>query len=329
MKQNLQRTPNSNEGEVSMRANREKTDVKPKRAKKGKTLFMSGYAYYAMLLPFLVLFVLFTVVPIISSMVLSFTDYDMISLPTFVGIKNYLYMFTEDSTIFTVLKNTLLFAVITGPLSYILAFLLAWLINEFRPAVRNLFSFLFYAPALVGASGYLIWQNLFSSDSYGYINNLLISLGLITEPIRWMKDPQYNMIVIMIVQLWMSMGVTFLANLSGLQNVNEELYEAGAIDGVRTRWHELWYITLPSMKSILFFGAVMQIQAVFSIGPLVTVLAGYPSVNHSVDTLVSYITDVGSVSYEMGYAAALSVVLFGIMALFRLLVGNFLKLLEK
>lgn len=294
------------------------------RKRKNKS-FKSDYVYYLMLVPFMGLFVLFTVIPIVSSMVLSFTDYDMISTPTFVGIKNYLYMLTEDSTIFTVLKNTILFAVITGPLSYICAFLLAWLINEFRPGVRNFFSFLFYAPALVGASGYLIWQNLFSADSYGYINNFLMSLGILTEPIRWLKDPQYNMIVIMIVQLWMSMGVTFLANISGLQNVNQELYEAGAIDGIRTRWHELWYITIPSMKSILFFGAIMQIQTVFSIGPLVTVLAGYPSVNHSVDTLVSYITDVGSVSYEMGYASALSVVLFGMMALFRLVVGNVLK----
>lgn len=189
------------------------------KQKKNK-LFKSDYVYYLMLVPFMGLFVLFTVIPIVSSMVLSFTDYDMISTPTFVGIKNYLYMITEDSTIFTVLKNTVLFAVITGPLSYICAFLLAWLINEFRPGVRNFFSFLFYAPALVGASGYLIWQNLFSADSYGYINNFLMSLGILTEPIRWLKDPQYNMIVIMIVQLWMSMGVTFLANISGLQNVN-------------------------------------------------------------------------------------------------------------
>ena len=299
--------------------------IEQKERKRKNKSFKSDYVYYLMLVPFMGLFVLFTVIPIVSSMVLSFTDYDMISAPTFVGIKNYLYMLTEDSTIFTVLKNTILFAVITGPLSYICAFLLAWLINEFRPGVRNFFSFLFYAPDLVGASGYLIWQNQFSADSYGYINNFLMSLGILTEPIRWLKDPQYNMIVIMIVQLWMSMGVTFLANISGLQNVNQELYEAGAIDGIRTRWHELWYITIPSMKSILFFGAIMQIQTVFSIGPLVTVLAGYPSVNHSVDTLVSYITDVGSVSYEMGYASALSVVLFGMMALFRLVVGNVLK----
>lgn len=302
--------------------------MKIKRAKQKKRRgLLDGASYYWMLLPFMGLFLLFTVVPVGSSMVLSFTDYDMIAIPSFVGLKNYLYMFTEDGTVFTVLKNTLLFAIITGPLSFILSFLLAWLINEFSKGVRSFFAFLFYAPALIGGSAYLIWQNMFSGDSYGYMNNILMTLGLITEPIQWFKNPEYNMIIIMIIQLWMSMGVSFLANLSGLQNVNQELYEAGALDGIRTRWHELWYITLPSMKSILFFGAVMQIQAVFSIGPLITVLAGYPSVNNSVDTLVSYISDVGGVRYEMGYASALSVVLFGLMALFRIVVGNAMKLI--
>lgn len=314
-------------GTVCKRREVEILMIKKKKTKKKGLL--NSPAYYTMLLPFMIPFILFTVVPIFSSLVLSFTDYDTISAPVFVGLKNYLYMITEDSAILTVLKNTLLFAVVTGPLSFVFSFLLAWLINELSHGARAFFAFLFYAPALVGGSAYLIWQTLFSGDSYGYINNILMTLGLITEPIRWFKDTNYNMIIIMVVQLWMSMGVSFLANLSGLQNVNPELYEAGAIDGIRTRWHELWYITLPSMKSILFFGAVMQIQAVFSIGPLVSILAGYPSVDNSVDTLVSYITDVGSVQYEMGYASALSVLLFGMMALFRILVGNAMKLIDE
>ncbi len=302
-------------------------EIKSKKLKsKG---LLTGPAYYVMLIPFMGLFALFTLVPIGASMVLSFFDYDMISTPIFVGLQNYMHMVTEDKTIFIVLKNTLIFSVIVGPLSYILALLLAWLINEFSHTVRTIFAFVFYTPALVGGSAYVIWQNLFSGDSYGYMNNILLSIGLITEPIIWFKDTSYNMIIIIIVQLWMSMGVSFLANLSGLQNVDTELYEAGAIDGIRSRWHELWYVTLPSMKSILFFSAVMQIQSSFSVGPVITALAGYPSVNNSVDTLVSYISDVGSVQYEMGYAAALSVILFGMMAIFRVVVGNLMKLLGK
>ncbi len=284
--------------------------------------------YYIIILPFLLLFFLFTILPMLSSVVLSFFDYDTVSTPIFVGFKNYIRMITGDKTFVTVLGNTLKFAVITGPISFILAFLLAWMINEFKPIVRSILAFLFYAPALVG-NAYFIWQILFSGDSYGYLNNFLLSLGLITDPIQWFKDASYNMTIIMIVQLWMSMGVSFLSNVAGLQNVDTEMYEAGAIDGIRTRWHELWYITLPSMKNILLFGAVMQIQAVFSISTIVTQLAGYPSVNNSVDTLVSLITDVGTMRYEMGYASTLSVFLFLMILFVRFIVGGALNLLGK
>lgn len=217
---------------------------------------------------------------------------------------------------------------ITGPVSFFLAFLLAWLINEFRPGMRSLLAFLFYAPALIG-NVYYIWQVAFSSDSYGYANSLLLSWGLITEPILWFRDVRFSMIIVMIVQLWLSIGISFLADIAGLQNVNPELYEAGAIDGIRTRWHELWYITLPSMKSILLFGAVMQIQATFSISAVPMALAGFPSVNNSVDTLVTHLMDVGTQRYELGYAAAVSVFLFMLMALFRILVGKALDLMGK
>lgn len=279
-------------------------------------------------LPFLLLFFVFTVLPILSSIVLSFFDYDMVSTPVFGGLDNYLRLFTNDSVFLKVLANTLKFSVITGPLSFCLAFLLAWMINEFHPVVRSVLAFLFYAPALVG-NAYFIWQVLFSGDSLGYMNNFLISLGLITEPIQWFKNVNYNMTIIMIIQLWMSMGVSFLSNLAGLQNVNTELYEAGAIDGIKGRWHELWYITMPSMKNILLFSAVMQIQSVFSIGPIITQLAGYPSVNNSVDTIVSFISDVGTTRYEMGYASTLSVVLFVMILFFRYVVGYLLKLIGK
>ncbi len=285
-------------------------------------------AYGIILIPFLSLFFLFTVLPIISSMVLSFFDYDMVSTPVFNGLKNYIRLFTGDTTFMTVFVNTLKFSVITGPVGFLLSFILAWMINEFTPVVRTILTFLFYAPALVG-NAYFIWQILFSGDSFGYANNFLISFGLTTEPIQWFKNPEYNMTIIMIIQLWMGMGVSFLSNIAGLQNVNTDLYEAGAIDGIKTRWHELWYITLPSMKDILFFSAIMQIQAVFSIGAIVTTLAGYPSVNNSVDTIVSYITDVGATRYEMGYASTISVILFIVILFFRYVVVALLKLIGK
>ena len=221
-----------------------------------------------------------------------------------------------------------MFAVVTGPLGFMLSFMLAWMINELGPKTRTVLSFLFYSPALMG-NVYFIWQVMFSGDSYAYINNLLISFGFITEPIQWFQNTEYNFILIVVIQLWMSMGMSFLANIAGLQNVNTELYEAGAIDGIKTRWHELWYITMPSMKTILLFSAVMQIQTAFSMGSLQQTLVGYPSVNNSVDTLVLLITDVGTARYEMGYAAALSVFLFVVIIIFRYAIGALLNLVGK
>ncbi len=279
--------------------------------------------FIVMLLPFLILFTVFTLIPIAASVVLSFFDYDVVNIPSFVGLGNYLKMFVNDYEFPIAVANTLKFAVVTGPISFVLAFLLAWMINEFGPKTRSVLSFLFYSPALVG-NGYFIWQIAFSGDSYGYINSLLISMGLITDPIVWFRDPNYAFTIVMIVQLWMSMGISFLANIAGLNNVDEAMYEAGAIDGIRNRWAELWFITVPSMKSILLFSAVMQVQSTFSISAVATTLTGFPSVNHSTETILTHITDVGTIRFDMGYASALSVFLFALMMIVRLVLGRLL-----
>lgn len=285
-------------------------------------------AFYLMLAPFFILFFTFTILPVLTSVVLSFFNFDAVSMPTFAGFDNYLRMFVQDDVFPTALRNTLVFAIVTGPIGFMLAFVLAWMVNEFNPAVRTLLSFLFYAPALTG-NVYFIWKILFSGDSYGYLNSTMMSLGLIVDPVQWLKSPSYAMPIIIIVQLWLSLGITFLANISGLQNVNPELYEAGAIDGVKSRWHELWYITLPSMREILMFGCVMQIQSAFSVSAVAIELCGYPSVNNSVDTIVSLLSDVGNARYEMGYAAAISVFLFILMAVTKNLMFKLINLAGK
>ncbi len=295
---------------------------------KTKKLTSEDFSFYAIMAPFLIFFFLFNILPVLSSVTLSLFDYDMVSNPIFVGFENYSRMFSGDDVFMKVLGNTLRFSIVAGPVSFLLSFMLAWMINEFTKTLRVILTFIFYAPALVG-NAYFIWQILFSGDSYGYLNNILMSFGFITEPINWFQNTSYNMTIIIIVQLWMSMGVSFLANIAGLQNVSEELYEAAAIDGVRSRWHELWYVTLPSMKSILLFSSVMQIQAVFSVSTVITTLAGYPSVNNSVDTLVSYISDIGTTRYEMGYASALSMFLFVMVLAFRFGIGALLNLVGK
>ena len=274
-----------------------------------------------MMLPFLAVFILFMIVPVFSSLVLSFFKYDMINAPKFSGLQNYFRMFIEDKVFMISLKNTLMFAVVTGPLGFMLSFMLAWMINELGPKTRTVLSFLFYSPALMG-NVYFIWQVMFSGDSYGYVNSLLMSMNLISEPIQWFNDANYAMPLVIIVQLWMSMGVSFLANISGLQNVDSALYEAGAIDGIRNRWQELWYITMPSMSTILLFSAVMQIQSSFSVSAIATTLTGFPSVNYSTHTIVTHLSDVSGARFEMGYAAALSVFLFALMAVTRVVIGK-------
>ncbi len=279
---------------------------------------------YVLLAPFLTFFTLMIVLPILSSIVLSFTNFDMVSFPKFAGLDNYIRMFLQDDIFPVVLKNTILLAILTGPTGFLLSFVLAWFINEFGRGMRTLFSFMFYAPTLAGHAIY-IWQIAFNSDSYGYVNSLLLSLGVIVEPIAWLSSTQYIVPLVVIIQLWSGLGISFLSNVSGLQNINGELYEAGAIDGIRNRWQELWYITLPGMKNMLLFSAVMQIAGSFSISGIIQQLAGYPTVGYAADTIVSYLGDVGTVKYEMGYASALSVALFLLMVGTRWLTAKLLN----
>lgn len=292
--------------------------------KKLITTIKDRWQIYLLIAPFLILFFIMTVLPVLSSVVLSFFNFDMVSMPKFSGLDNYLRMFIQDDVFPTVLKNTLVLAILTGPMGFLLSFVLAWMINEFGPGMRTILSFMFYVPALVGNALY-IWTVIFANDSYGYMNSFLLSSGFITEPIQWFSNESYIVPIVVIIQLWMSMGVSFLANISALQNINPELFEAGAVDGIRNRWQELWYITLPGMQHMLLFSAVMQIASAFSISAVITTLAGYPTVGYAADTIVSYLTDVGSVKYEMGYASALSVILFVLMFSTRKLIVQLLK----
>ena len=298
--------------------------------KKPKTLYTlkEQSPLFFMLAPFSIFFFLFTIIPIVSSLVLGFTSYDLLSLPKFIGIENFTRMFVQDEIFGTIIKNTLVFAVIAGPIGFLLSFVLAWFVNEFSPLTRTVLSFMFYSPALIG-NAYFIWKVLFSGESYGYLNSLLLSMGVITEPVLWLKTPQYLMPIIIIVQLWQSMGISFLSNISGLQNVSSDLYEAGSIDGIRSRWQELRYITLPCISHMLLFSAVMQIQSSFSVSAIAIELAGFPSTQHAVDTVVSHMTDVATVRFEFGYASAIALILFVMMFSTRMIIGKVFSIIER
>ncbi len=267
---------------------------------------------YLFIAPFGILFGLFTVIPVVLSIVLSFTYFNMLQPPKWVGWSNYIRLFFEDEIFLLAVKNTLIFAAITGPVSYMACFLFAWLINELRPKLRAFLTLLFYAPSISG-SAFLIWQIMFSGDMYGYINGLLLRLGFINRPIQWLITPQYMMPIVIIVALWMSLGTSFLAFIAGLQGVDEQLYEAGAIDGVRNRWQELWYLTLPQMRPYLMFGAIMSITGSFTAAGQISALTGFPPTDYATWTVMQHLQDYGYIRYEMGYAASIAVVLFLVM----------------
>jgi multiple sugar transport system permease protein len=274
--------------------------------------------------PFAILFFTFTILPVVMSLGISFTYFNLLEPPQFIGLDNYLKMFLEDDVFIIALKNTLILAVVTGPVSYLLAFVFAWLINELGPKLRAFMTLIFYAPSISG-NAFLMWLIIFSGDIHGYANAFLINYGFTSDPILWLKDPQYMMIVIIIVQLWLSLGVSFLAFIAGLQSVDRTLYEAGAIDGIRNRWQELWFITLPSMRPQLMFGAVMQITTSLAIAQVSMQLVGFPSVQYAGHTIVTHLIDYGTVRFDLGYASAIATVLFVIMITTNLIVRQILR----
>lgn len=300
--------------------------IKPKS--KAKITYRQDIAknwrVYLMSLPYLLFFFFFVVLPIIASVFLSFTYYNMLQAPSFIGFNNYFNLIVTDTVFLKALKNTLLFAVLTGPVSYFLCLIVAWFINELPRYLRVLMTLIFYAPSL-SSSVYFIWQYLFSGDSYGLINGFLMKLGIIYEPIQWLSDEKYTLIVVMIVQVWMSLGTSFLAFIAGFQGIDKSLYEAGDVDGIKNRYQEFFYITFPLLKPQLLFSAVMQIVTSFSVSTVSQQLCGLPSTNYSAHTIVLHITDYGNIRYEMGYACAISVVLFIIMLLTRKLIDFLLS----
>jgi multiple sugar transport system permease protein len=298
--------------------------TKEQKKQRRQIEFQKNKPLYTLLAPYFVLFFVFTVLPVVTSIILSFSYFNMLELPTFAGWDNYRKLFFEDDVFMVAVKNTFMFAIITGPIGYFAAFFFAWLVNELKPKIRAVMTLIFYAPSISGGA-YIIWKLIFSGDIYGYLNAALINWGFITEPIQWLQNPSFIPWIIIIVKLWMSLGVSFLAFVAGLQGVDRSLYEAGAVDGIKNRWQELWYITLPSMKPQLMFSAVIQITASLAIAQVPMQVAGFPSVENAGHTVVTHLIYHGTTKFELGYASAIATVLFIVMLGSNLLVQKLLR----
>jgi len=281
----------------------------PERISKFKKFIRKNGIGYLFLAPFVILFTIFTVAPVLTAIGLSFTDYNMMQTPHFVGFNNYKLLFLDDDVFRIALSNTIKFAIITGPVGYILSFIAAWVINQLK--CKRAFALAFYAPSITsGVAMATIWMILFNGDRLGYLNYFLLRIGVISEPVMWTIDPTYIMGVVVFVQLWMSMGTGFLVFLAGLQNVDRSMYEAGAIDGVRSKFQELFLITLPAMKPQLLFGAINSITGSFAVFDIAVNIAGMPSPNYAAHTIVTHLYDYAFIRFQMGYASSVAVILF-------------------
>ncbi len=278
---------------------------------------------YLFILPYLLLFTLCFIVPIAMSFVLSFTYFNVLESPRFLGLQNYVNLILADDVFLTAVKNTFVLAGIIGPVGYIASFLFAWLINELPRYLKAIAVVVFYAPSIAIGATMTIWQLIFSNDPYGWINSLMQTFG--QEPVMWLSNPQYMLVVVIIVSLWSSLGAGFLGFVAGLQGVDRAQYEAAYVDGIKNRMQELWYITLPSMKPMLLFGAINSITTAFNVSDIPEQLCGNPSTDYAVHTIVTHLKDYGGVRYEMGYASAIATVLFLAMLLCNKLVQKLLR----
>ena len=276
----------------------------------------SAYAFLSM---YALAFIVFIVLPVLAAFGLSFTFFDTIQPPLFTGLKNYIVLLTQDDIFMRyVLPNTIQFAVIVGPGGYALAFMLAWILAQLPKMPRTVLALILYSPSMTtGVAMTVVWKTIFSGDQNGYLNSFLLGLNLIQEPVQWLTSPQYLMIIMIVVTLWSSMGVGFLAMLAGLLEINPELYEAGSLDGLSNRYQEIVHITIPSMRPQMLFGAVMAIVGTFQAGAIGVTLSGVnPTPQYAGQLIVNHIEDYGFLRYEMGYAAAVSVVLLLMVLLF-------------
>lgn len=281
-------------------------------------------ASYIMMAPFLFLFFLFVVWPVIMSIGMSFTSFNVFDTPRFIGFDNYIKLFFHDDLFLKALQNTILFALITGPVGYILCLFFAWVVNELHGKMKGIMTTILYAPS-IGGNIFIIWLVVFGGDIYGYLNSFLMKLGFISAPIQWLKDPNYMMTIVIIVQLWMSLGTSFLTLRAGLNTIDKSYYEAAAVDGMKNRWQELWYITLPMMSPHLMLSAVLSITAAFGSGVVAQTLCGTPSTNYATYLLIHHLQDYATVRYQRGYAAAIAVVLFLMGIIANRVVQKFIK----
>lgn len=263
--------------------------------------------------PFVLALLIFGVIPVLFSIAMSLFSYNLYEAPIFIGLANFRSLFLEDAEFTLALKNTLVYAFTVTPITFVINFFLAWVLNSLRGGMRNLMVILFYIPQMsAGGALSLIWMYLFAGDRYGLLNHFLTSMGWITTPIQWTTDTDILFYVVIFIGIMVGSGMSFLTFVAGFQALPADMYEAGRIDGIRNKFQELIYLTIPQMKPQLLFSAVTASVGALAVADIPAQVAGFPSPGYAAHTVALHMRDYGFVRFEVGYSSAISVVLFAL-----------------
>ena len=270
---------------------------------------------YLFIAPAIILFFVFVFIPVIASLLLSFTKYNILSPPQWVGLDNYRQIFLNDPRFWKALRNTAVYVVGVVPVGIWLSLLLAVAIDQ-KIRFKNFYKTLFFMPVVTSVIAYsVIWRWLFAGEKYGLINHWLIKIGL--SPVDWLMSPTWILPAIMIMAIWGGLGYNIFLLLVGLQTIPNTFYEAAEVDGA-TSWHKFWHITLPLLRPTLLFVVIMSVINSFQVFEQVYIMTagtseGVGGVLDSALTLVSYLYEKGFRRFEMGYASAIAYILFGVI----------------
>mgnify|MGYP004662299341 CR=1 FL=1 len=288
--------------------NKQSSPLAKKRPLRSRDVW--GWLFMA---PFLIPLIVFGIIPVIYSLCMSLFSYNLYEPAVFVGLDNFRSLLLEDEEFGKAVKNTLIYAFTVTPIVFLLNFILAWVINSFKRGLRNLLVVLFYIPQMTtGTAMTVIWLYVFSGDRYGVLNYLLTSLGWISAPIQWTTDTGILFGVVIFIGIMMGSGMSFLTFVAAFQALPADMYEAGRIDGIRSSFQELIYLTMPQMKPQLLFSAITSSVAAFAIADIPAQVAGFPSPDYAAHTIALHMRDYGFTRFEIGYASAISVILFAL-----------------
>lgn len=283
------------------------------RVKLTRVALAEERAAWLFLAPSLLLFAIFTAIPVISAFFISFTQWNLFNEVTWVGIGNYLEL-ARDEIFAKVLGNTAYFVLVSVPVQIVLALLCALVLNRGIKG-QTFFRVVYFLPVVTSTvAAALVWAWLFNSN-FGLINAALSLVGVTDLP-KWMGSTRWAMPAIIIVSIWQNLGYAMVLFLAGLQNIGKDVHDAAALDGA-TGWDRFWHITLPLLSPTTFFVLVISIIGSFQVFELVLVMTKAGPAN-ATNTLVYYIYQNGFQFYQMGYASAAAMVLFLIVLIFTL-----------